>query len=589
MRFRSPLHRQGFTLVEVVIVSAISVLVFGAIFASFHYSLSLINLSRAKLSAISLANERMEYFRSLPYTNVGTVSGIPSGTIPQTSVVSLNGIEFTEQVLVEYVDDPGDGQDTATTSDSNGISSDYKRVKLEYSWDFGGVPGQIMMISNIVPRSIETTAGGGTVRVNVLDSDSTLLPGATVRLINNTTTSTIDVTRTTDVSGAALFSGAPAASNYEVIVTATIGGHQYSTAKTYQATTSLPSPILAPFSVLEADVSTLTVQIGELSDLAVRTLSGLVEMTAEEDFSDLAGVQTATNVDSVGGKLVLDDTAGVYPATGSAYLQNVTPTTLHAWQKVRVASSLPLNTGYRVRFYTSTTTGSYNIIPDSDLPGNAAGFIDSLIDISSLDTTTYPSLVVGLELTTADSSRTPSVTAVGVTYRESETVLANQNFDLRGDKVIGTDGASNPVYKYDEAHTTDSSGELTVPNLEFDTYRASVTGYDVAEACPGNPFTQRAGVDGQLELVLVPNTANTLRVTVADSSGNSLPGAQVEVSRPGFSDTLETGGCGQVFFSGLSSALDYDVNVTLAGYVTATMSDVSVSGDTVVTVTPVLE
>ena len=77
--------------------------------AGTRVSLELIANSRANING-SLANDRMEYFRSLPYDDADTVAGIPSGIIPQNSTTTLNGIEFSERVLVEYVDDPADGQ-----------------------------------------------------------------------------------------------------------------------------------------------------------------------------------------------------------------------------------------------------------------------------------------------------------------------------------------------------------------------------------------------------------------------------------------------------------------------------------------------
>jgi len=73
----------------------------------------------------------MEYFRSLPYNDVGVIAGFPAGTIPQNSTLNLNGINFSERVLVEYVDDDADG---STGADTNGIILDYKQIKLEYEW-----------------------------------------------------------------------------------------------------------------------------------------------------------------------------------------------------------------------------------------------------------------------------------------------------------------------------------------------------------------------------------------------------------------------------------------------------------------------
>ena len=58
--------QSGLLFVELIVVTAISVIIFGALFVSFQFAIELISTTRAKLSALSLANDRMEYFRSLP-------------------------------------------------------------------------------------------------------------------------------------------------------------------------------------------------------------------------------------------------------------------------------------------------------------------------------------------------------------------------------------------------------------------------------------------------------------------------------------------------------------------------------------------
>jgi hypothetical protein len=575
----------GFSFIEIIIVSALSALIFSALFSSFQFTLELISDSRAKLSALSVANDRMEYFRSLPYDDVGTISGIPAGTIPQNSVTTLNGIEFTERVLVEFVDDVADGQDTATTSDSNGIPADYKRLKVEYTWNIGNGTSSISLISNIVPRSIETTAGGGTARINVIGADSLLLPGATVRLINNTTTSTIDVTRITDSSGAALFSGAPEASEYEVIVTANIAGNQYSSTQTYQATTSNPNPTVAPFAVLEADVSTLTFQIGELSDLDISTYSAISEGSMREDFADLLSVASSTNVEVVSGALVLENTLGVYQTDGIVFTEVITPSPLESWETVRIAAELPPSTSYVARLYTGV--GPFVMIPNSDFSGNSVGFSDSLIDISQLDPVAYPSITVGITLETTDTAQTPEIDEVEVFYTQSSTPRSSVSYDIVGTKTIGTSSTSAPIYKYESSFTTDAAGDYTISDLEFDQYTIdNQSGLDIASACPAHPFVHQAGVDGELEFTLVTNAPHTVRVQTTDGLGRLIPGASVTLSRPGYSQTINTNICGQAFFSGgFSSNTDYELEVSVAGFADETITSFEVNGDTVELIT----
>tara|TARA_B100000508_G_scaffold123897_1_gene106881 strand:- start:13079 stop:14836 length:1758 start_codon:yes stop_codon:yes gene_type:complete len=576
MKFLRKRH-SGISLVEVLIVIGIASTIFVALFASVQYSLQLIAHSNAKLSALSLANDRLEYFRSLPYDDVGTIAGIPSGTIPQNSTTTLNGIEFNERVLVEYVDDAADGKLTATTTDSNGIPSDYKRLKIEISWTIKGETNDVTLVSNIVPRSIETTIGGGTVRVNVVNDQSLFLPGAEVRLLNNTTTSTIDITRYTDGSGSALFSGAPAASGYQVFVTAP----GYSTDQTYEATTTNPNPITAPFAVLESDISTVTFQVGELSDIYVRSLSAIASASTTEDFNNSSGIATSTDIEVIGGNLELSNTLGVYETTGTAYLNEIRPATIDRWESVVVVGDAFPNTSYTVQFFTGTTS-SYTLIGDGDLDGNAVGFTEQIIDLSELNPNTHPAITVGITLNTTDTDETPSVYEISTYYRESDASRNNVNFDIVGNKTIGTQLDLSPIYKVSFSTTTDTNGERWLNDIEFDTYTVSNTdGFGVAYACPQIPLVHSAGSTSTLEMVLVSPVAHSLRVTVRDGFGRAIPGAIVSLTRSGFSDNDITDACGQSYFdSGVTANTDYIINVTRNGYAPETVNPYDITGET---------
>ena len=573
----------GFSLIEVLVVSAVVLLIFGGLLASVRYTLDLTADAKVRSTVISVANDRMEYFRSLPYDEVGVVSGYPSGSIPQHSTTTLNGIEIAERVRVDYVDDPADG---LASADENGIILDYKRVKLEYTWNLRGVSGKFSLVSNIVPRSIETTAGGGTARINVLNADSSLLPGASVRLFSSSSTFSYDVTSYTDSNGAALFN-VPADSGYQVKVTADIGGKQYSTDGTYVATTSNPNPIVAPFTVLEADISTLTFQIGELSDLDVAVYSDIDEGSSTEPFNNLSGVASSSNATTSTGRLVLDKNGSNYYTTGFVYIGPIAPSTLSEWRTIKtVIDNVPANTDFRVRLYTGAGAGPYTLIPDSDLPGNSVGFFDSLVDISQLDASVYPSVYVGITLSTTDTAATPEINELAVYYREAKTALADTDVSYRGTKIIGTDSSLQPIYKVSSSSKTDGQGKFELKDLEFDDYTFSVSGMDIAAACPAHPFTHEAGVDGQLELVMVPDTTDTLRVAVEDNSGRKLPGAVVNLKRSGYDVTLTTDSCGQVFFSGggLSDNNDYILDVSANGYAGFNQNPFNVTGDTFIKV-----
>jgi len=429
-----------------------------------------------------------------------------------------------------------------------------------------------------VPRSIETDAGGGTVRVNIFDANVQPLSGIDVRLVNNTTTSTIDVTRQTNVDGVALFTGAPAAGSYEVFVSAP----GYSSAQTYTATTSLPTPAVSPFALLESDVSTVNFSIDRLSDLTVQMFNSQVTNTVTESFANDSGLLATSSVELVGGTLRLAQSGGVYEPVGTVLLSPIQPLPLVGWGMVQVTRSVSAAFDTRIRFYTGTTTDT--LISEADLPGNLVGFTREFINISSLSPAVYPELYIGVSLSTSLTSLTPVVEEIALTYIESRTAVPGQSFTLRGSKTIGLDVSSQPVYKHVFATTTDAGGLREFAAIEWDVYTVLLGGSNVIrEACSSHPYSLAPNSSDTLLLNIGSGGSHNLRLDVRDGTGTPVVGATVNITG---SDTRSgtTGWCGQVFFSNMTEASDYDFEISADGFTTQVISAATVSGATVQTV-----
>jgi len=169
------LRTRGMSFIEVLVAAAVIALVFGGLIAGFQYALILLTQTRSQTGALALANERVEYIRSLPYDSVGTQLGIPSGLIPQNETAVLNGITYNRRTFVQYEDSAADGLGAA---DSNGITADYKTAKVEVSWVQRGVTRSVILVTSIIPKGIESTAGGGTLIANVFNASAVPIAGA---------------------------------------------------------------------------------------------------------------------------------------------------------------------------------------------------------------------------------------------------------------------------------------------------------------------------------------------------------------------------------------------------------------------------
>jgi hypothetical protein len=240
--------------------------------------------------ATALATQKMEEVRNLPYNSVGTVGGIPIGSLLQEEIVPVNGQNYTVKFNVVYIDDPFDKLAPLDT-----VNADYKRVKVSVTWT-GPFPSinPVTMITDVMPKGIESDAGGGTLQVNVINALGQAVPNATVNVVNTTVVPNINLQTLTDNNGLVTLPGAPACNDcYRV--TATKSG--YSTDRTY-GTTEVTNPLKPHAGVLEDNVTALTLAIDQLASMGV-TVTG----SSEYNFPPLSGVQFTL----IGSKLIGTD------------------------------------------------------------------------------------------------------------------------------------------------------------------------------------------------------------------------------------------------------------------------------------------
>lgn len=569
-------HRssRGFGFIDAIVATSLLVIAFLGIFGLIRLSVQLIGVSKAKVGATALANEQMEFIRSLPYSEVAVEGGIPAGEIPQEEEVSLNNITYTRRTSIQYVDDPADG---TAASGTDPIFTDYKVTRVEVSWQFRGAEKEVVLISNIVPKGLETTEGGGVLWITVLDALGIPMQGAEVHVTNDTTDPVVDVSTFTNLAGQAVFPGAATGTNYAI----TVMRDGYSSAQTYEATAENPNPNPGHLTVVLDTITYATFQIDEVAQKTVATFEPVRTATWTDPFDDSSLIESLTNTEVVSGEVRLLNT-GTYPPEGEVVSVGIAPTYLAGWQEAlwEDGTSASTTATYHVEYLDETS--GFIPVPDSALPGNSTGFDTPPIDLSGLSSETYDTLRLIGELGTVDPNQTPSITEWQIVYDEGPIPLPDIPFTMRGEKTIGTDGGGLPIYKYSESLQTDDSGVLVLPDLEWDIYTIDVTtgGLTVAEICPPQPLALNPGVVATTSIILSPATAHSLTVVVQDAITEvELEGTSVQLERSGYNVTQLTSACGQTFFPGLVQANDYTLTVTHPGYVQST-STVEVSGAT---------
>ena len=472
---------RGMSLVDVIVGIALILIVFLALLGLLRASLLISSSSKAKAGATAVATTQLEYIRSLSYDNVGTVGGIPAGPIEQYATTTMNGIPYGVRTLIQYVDDPKDG---SGSGDSNGIPTDYKRARVAATYQFRGEEREIVLVSNVVPPSVETTAGGGTLRINVVDAVGGAVAGASVRIENPSASPAIDVTTFSDIAGSVSLPGAPASTDYRI----TVSKDGYSTAETYarDATNQNPTPGYLTVSLNQTTTGTFAIDI--LSSFTLRTFEPIRPAVSSDTFGDASHLEEMLSTQVSAGALTLGGAPGSYAFSGSARSTTTAPAYLAEWTSVSATATVLPVTGYAI----SVTDSVGGLIPDAVLPGNSTGFTSFPIDLASVSTTTYPGLALRASLTSADGLATPAIEDWQIAFEEGPLPLPNVPFTFTGAKKKGTTGAGDPIYKTIVDSATDAAGNRAL-TLEWDVYTLEIPGYTLVSPTSTLPYALEPG------------------------------------------------------------------------------------------------
>jgi hypothetical protein len=556
---------KGMSLVDVLVGTALILVVFLALFGLLRASVLVSALTKSKAIATTIAESQMEYIRGMSYSKVGTVGGIPAGTVPQYATTTENGLTFVTRTFIDYADDPADG---LGASDTNGIITDYKRVKVSVTYLAGGTKRTVDIISNYTPPDLETTTGGGTLKIIVVNAAGAPVPGAAVNLVNSSTSPTVNVSTFSDATGLVYLPGAATSSQYQVYVTK----NGYSSAQTYLRDSVNQNPTPGYLTIVAGVTTASTFAIDTLTSLAISTFSPIATTTFADSFPNISQLALLTNTVVSGGTLVLAGGPSNYVASGSALSNTITPSYLRSWVEASSTQAIPGGTSLVMQI----TDASGVVLPDSVLPGNSTGFTTP-VNLTSVSTTTYPSLALRAKLTTTASSTSPTLNDWGLSYMRGPVPIPNVPFTLTGSKTIGSTGSSVPIYKTIVATTTGSTASNAL-TLEWDSYGLDLTGYDTVDVCNAPPYVQSPGASNSSSLYLTTATANAVLVSVRDSVGAAVPGATVTVSKTGYSSTGTTSACGGAYFGNLAASGTYTIVVSKAGYTTDTNLNVNISG-----------
>lgn len=420
-------YSQGFSLVELIIGSALFALIALSVYQGYVSLTTLVSLSRVKITATDLINEQFELVRNLPYDQVGLLGGIPPGVLLPTETFVRDTRTFTLTRTIRNIDDPFDGLIGGSPNDLS--PADYKLVELTLECTGCKNFETLSATTRVSPRNLETASTNGALFIRVFDGNGEPVPGAQVHVENNIATTSIVIDDVTDAQGMLqIVDAPPGAAVYEITVTKP----GYTTDQTYAPTVANPNPAKRHATVLIQQVTQVSFVIDRVSVANISTIT-----------------PTCTTVPSVpftmkGSKLI-GTTPDVYKFDQSFSTDS---------SGIKILSNLEWDT-YSITLNSSShyLAGVNPLLPVSVLP-------DAVQDIQLILTADGPSQLL---VTVKDSATNLPLSGVLVTLEDgsfSESLITGRGF-LEQTDWSGGSGQTNFV---DQTQYFSSDGNIDTGN-----------------------------------------------------------------------------------------------------------------------------
>ena len=256
-------------LVDIAIISLVATAVVSAFLAGYK----IVGLSKAKVSAVALANEKMEVIRNMSYDDLATQTGpiYPPGDILDSEIIESNSMEFRVETDIRYVDDPYDGNAAGTIpgKPQDIYPYDYKKVTVTiYKTD--RTASLAILSTNVSSKAAETPTNTGILYLCIIDAAGAPVSMAEVIVVNDDVSPPVEISTTTDESGCIMIPGLPPDQQNHYHLEVTKDG--YTTAMTYPRTAQNPNALQPDVDILAQQVTNVTLVIDKVSTLRIRTV-----------------------------------------------------------------------------------------------------------------------------------------------------------------------------------------------------------------------------------------------------------------------------------------------------------------------------
>ncbi|MDD5032951.1 MAG: prepilin-type N-terminal cleavage/methylation domain-containing protein [Candidatus Pacebacteria bacterium] len=572
---------RGFSLVEVIVGTALMLVIFVGLFEAYRMVFKMIGQSRSRITATSLSNKQIETARNLPYSSVGVVGGFPEGVLESSTTTVSNNILFTIENRVDFVVDSSDG----VASPEDDCPNDYKRIETKVSWS-DGFGGEVVAGSDIAPENLsqECSSDGGILSVSVFDSHGQMVFSPLIEIKDPLTGEVVK--SASPSSGQHYFS--LATSTYKISVSASgfSSENTYASGDIYGGTTII-TPEKPNLAVLEGLLSQSSLSIDRTGVFSVDTSSPWGSDSFSDSFVDESKILEKSDVAVSSGDAMLAIGADGYFLSGYLLSVGSSPVNISNWDEFSFSDNEPAGADLKYQIYYSSSTDWY-LVPEEDLAGNSEGFDISPVDLSGLPIADYAGLRLKANFSTESTTTTSVLENWSLSWITSDpTPIPGATFSLRGEKSVGDDEFGDPIYKYLESFESDSSGHKDISDLEWDSYTFSTEPAGGLNLVDINPSPQPIGLSPleNISVVLYLDSSNSCLITLEDDitlepifSGS----IRMYNSGLGYDETQYTDERGQTLFIPLDAGT-YNLEISGPGYASEN-SSVSVSGNTLKTI-----
>ncbi len=294
-RTRFQPHPKGTSLLETIIgLTLLTVLVVG-LFTLISGNLATLFASKARATALLLAQEKVESLKNLPYDNLSTVNGsvYPSGTIPDEEEVTRNNVRLHIDTDIRYIDDDYDGNSLGTVvgKPTDLYPYDYKKITIRV-YAPNSTRKYAELSSIVSAKAAETAGNTGVLIVKVINANGEPVEGATVAITNPHPAPSVNLSQATDVQGQVVIPKLPpdAANGYHVVVSKA----GYSSDQTLAVGGGLPSPTKPDFGMIAQQTTVKTFAIDLLAN-ATLTLKKVNGQPLDNQVITLTGQKTTNS------------------------------------------------------------------------------------------------------------------------------------------------------------------------------------------------------------------------------------------------------------------------------------------------------